>query len=398
MATYQFYDICVAQTDPAFVMGGTQDNGIPGREGVDTWFVSNLFADGMVCNINPVREWVIYGEAQFGYHVKSRDGGESWDDLMEGITGSGSWVTPVDEDQNTPNHLYTATTAGIFRTTQGGSLWENVAPQRAIWISISTVDGNVVWTVHDGDGVHVTTDDGGSWTAAAPYGFLRGPATRIHAHPTDINAAFVAFGGYDSSIAHIALTTDRGASWANVTGDFPSQPVNVIIVDPEDADHWYIGTDVGVWASTSGGANWIPFEVGLPNVVVYDLEIRRSARKLVAGTHGRGAWEIDLPPPNSTDAPRLDVSTSVNLMLDPPFPNPARGRTWLRYAARHEGRVALEVYDVRGRVVDRLAEHARGDGVIRTALWLADEVPSGVYFAVLRAGEEELSRKIVVTR
>ena len=34
-------------------LGGTQDNGVPGRVGTDDWFTSNLFADGFVCNINP---------------------------------------------------------------------------------------------------------------------------------------------------------------------------------------------------------------------------------------------------------------------------------------------------------------------------------------------------------
>ena len=53
--TYQFYDICVNNFEGGayYAMGGTQDNGIPGRSGTDTWFHSTFVADGMVCNINP---------------------------------------------------------------------------------------------------------------------------------------------------------------------------------------------------------------------------------------------------------------------------------------------------------------------------------------------------------
>jgi hypothetical protein len=393
--TYQFYDICVAQTDPIFMMGGTQDNGIPGRDGPFSWFVTTLVADGMVCNVDPTNASIIYGEAQLGDHVRSVDGGQSWSDIMNGITGWGDWVTPVDEDQNDPTHLYTSTTAGIFRTTNGGDLWENVAPHEAVWISISPIDGNVVWTVHDSSGVWLTTDDGGSWTAASASGFVVGPATRILADPADVQAAFATFGGYEESTARVARTTDRGVSWIDVTGDFPAQPVNVIVVDPLDPDHWYVGTDVGVWVSTSGGTTWIPFEAGLANAIVYDLEIQRSTRKLVAGTHGRGAWEVDLPPPNSTAAPAV-ASGPRNLLLDPPHPNPVRGQTWLRYAARHEGPVTLDVYDVRGRLVGRIAEHSRGDGVIRAVPWLTDKVAGGVYFAVLRAGGAEIMRRVTV--
>jgi hypothetical protein len=75
-----------------------------------------------------------------------------------------------------------------------------------------------------------------------------------------------------------------------------------------------------------------------------------------------------------------------------------RGETWLRYAARAAGDVTLEIHDVRGRLVSRLVRHARGDGVIRVEPWLTDDVASGVYFAVLTAGTERLTRKIVVAK
>ena len=38
------------------------------------------------------------------------------------------------------------------------------------------------------------------------------------------------------------------------------------------------------------------------------------------------------------------------------------------------------------------------DGVIRVVPWVVDDAPAGVYFAVLRAGAETKTRKLVVTR
>jgi hypothetical protein len=192
------------------------------------------------------------------------------------------------------------------------------------------------------------------------------------------------------------LTTDLGATWSNVTGDFPAQPVNAIAVDPQFPNDWYIGTDVGVWRSTDGGVTWLPFADALPNVVVSDLEIRDGARKLVAGTYGRGAWEVDIAG-GAVDVAEL-AAQPRNLMLDPPFPNPARGSVVLRFAARHEGDVELAVYDVAGRLVSDLGVVARGDGVIRSTTWETTGVTPGTYFAVLRAGDAKLTRKVVVTR
>jgi photosystem II stability/assembly factor-like uncharacterized protein len=395
LPTFQFYDICVSQSNPTFMTGGSQDNGFPGRDaGPNDWFISTLIADGMVCNINP-GNGTVYAEWQFGNHVKSLNSGASWFPIMNGIDGQGDWVTAVDEDQNQGNRLFTSTSNGIFRTTSGGFLWSNIAPHTAIWISISPTDGDVVWSVNP-TRPFVSTDGGDSWTPAANYGFPVGSETKIQAHPSDLGTAFVTFGSFNN-VAHLAVTTDFGASWTDVTGDLPSVPVNTMIADPANPDDWFLGTDFGVWSSTNGGANWVPFETGLPNVVVTDLEIHRSTRKLVAGTYGRGAWEVDLPGV-STGADVSVAGAALNLMLDPPSPNPVRDRTWLRFAAKHEGEVTLDIYDVHGRLIDRVVQLPRGDGVVRAAPWIAADVRSGVYFVVLTAGADKKTVKMTVVR
>ena len=398
LITYQFYDICVNNNNSTayYVMGGTQDNGTDKWSGSVNW-LDGLGGDGMVCNIDPVNGTTVYAERQNGSHQKNfTSGSGSWSAINGGLTGSGAWVAPVDQDQNDVNHLYTATSDGIFRTTTGGSGWTNVAPQGATWISISPVDGDIVWTALGGGAPWYTTDDGGSWNQASPYGFLTGTATKIHAHPTNPSAALVVFGGYAAGIGHVAYTTDLGATWSDGTGNLGDEPVNAAVIDPSNPDDWYIGTDTGAWYSTDHGAQWIPYMTGLPNVVVSDLEIQDQLRKLVAGTHGRGAWEIEIPPKGANDVAVDSGPRSRNLMLDAPFPNPITDRTTLRFAARHDGPVTVDIYDVTGRHVINLAELAQGDGVIRTTPWLPDGAPSGVYFAVLRAGEESLSRKLVV--
>jgi hypothetical protein len=250
--------------------------------------------------------------------------------------------------------------------------------------------GVFAWAQH-------STDNGTTWTAATPFGGSYGLTTKILAHPVDPSSAIVTFSGFDVSTRHIALTTDMGVSWSDVTGDLPSQPVNTIAIDPQEPDHWYIGTDVGVWASTNSGVNWVPYQVGLPNVVVTDLHIRSSTRKLVAGTYGRGAWEVDITPPISTGVVS-GAPASLDLMLDPPMPNPAHDHVILRFAAKHEGTVSLDVFDVAGRRVATVASLNSGDGFIRAATWLTDDATNGVYFAVLKAGDQRVSRKIVVAR
>lgn len=395
LVTFQFYDICVAQSDEFFTMGGAQDNGIPGRTGLDTWFTTTFTADGMVCNITPTNGNV-YAESQFGNHIKSTNFGQSWSAINTGITGTGFWVTPVDQDQNLGRHLYTGTNAGIFRTTSGGSSWENVGAHTARWIAISPLDGNVVWTVSNTLGVWVTTDDGGTWTQSPTYAST-GTETKIAADPANAGGAFVTYGYYATGQPRVRRTTDFGATWADVSGDFPDVPANTMVVDPDRPADWYVGADVGVWRSTDGGGTWTPYGTGLANALITDLEIRRSARKLTAGTFGRGAWEVDLPPAGAVDAPVV-AAANPDLMLDPPYPNPVRDWADFRFAARAGGEVTLELFDVAGRRVETIAREARGDAVIRTAVWDARGAAPGVYFARLTAGGREVVRKVVLAR
>jgi hypothetical protein len=67
-----------------------------------------------------------------------------------------------------------------------------------------------------------------------------------------------------------------------------------LLLDPAAPNTMYVGTDVGVWTTTDGGANWLPFSDGLPNVAVYDLKLHAPTRLLRAATHGRGLWERQL--------------------------------------------------------------------------------------------------------
>ncbi|PYX38025.1 MAG: hypothetical protein DMG81_12805, partial [Acidobacteria bacterium] len=80
-------------------------------------------------------------------------------------------------------------------------------------------------------------------------------------------------------------------------------PADTLVIDPQTA-MVYVGTDVGVFASSTGSASWT--EVGpdasfansgyLPNVPVTALRLFASGGKklLRASTYGRGIWEFDL--------------------------------------------------------------------------------------------------------
>jgi hypothetical protein len=58
----------------------------------------------------------------------------------------------------------------------------------------------------------------------------------------------------------------------------------------------YIGSDRGVFTTETADVQWRRMS-GLPGVAVKSMAINYAAKKLIAGTFGRGLWQVDLVKP-----------------------------------------------------------------------------------------------------
>ena len=108
-------------------------------------------------------------------------------------------------------------------------------------------------------------------------------------------------------VPHVWKTSDGGASWTDFSGNLPDNPANTILVDPGTnplTGVVYVGTDVGVFSSSTASPNWA--EVGpapesgqsgyLPDVAVTALRMFNTGQDkfLRASTYGRGLWQFPL--------------------------------------------------------------------------------------------------------
>lgn len=102
-------------------------------------------------------------------------------------------------------------------------------------------------------------------------------------------------------------------------------------------------------------------------------------------------------------SPVATVSTSsLELALHQNVPNPFNPQTAIRFDLLASTRVRLAVFDVNGRLIRTLVEGERAAGT-HEAIWTgrddADQpVSSGVYFYVLDAGKQRLTRKLVLLK
>ena len=78
-----------------------------------------------------------------------------------------------------------------------------------------------------------------------------------------------------------------------MTGDLPDAPVFKVVMA---GGKLVAGTEVGAYVATQNHGSpmsWVQLGTGLPNVTVWDLTVGPDAL-VVAGTHGRGDWQIKL--------------------------------------------------------------------------------------------------------
>jgi hypothetical protein len=135
----------------------------------------------------------------------------------------------------------------------------------------------------------------------------------IKSDPQDPNTAYVAFETITGG-GQIFRTRDLGLSWEDITGDLPRLSIYDIEIDPRQFslpdDILYVATQNGVYTTPNipvtiplGGLNWKKMGGGLPNAPVRDIELKKIRNLsnpnnpndqtiLVAGTYGRGVWEI----------------------------------------------------------------------------------------------------------
>jgi hypothetical protein len=101
-------------------------------------------------------------------------------------------------------------------------------------------------------------------------------------------------------------------------------------------------------------------------------------------------------PPSAINDPGYQATVG-GFILYPNYPNPFNPSTTIRFGIRTSGNVSLKVYDVLGREVAVLADEYLRAGSYERVFGSAD-LPSGVYFYTLRAGEFEKTLRMVVVK
>lgn len=409
----QFYHITYDPSNPERLIGGSQDNGtIRTLTGELNDWQRILGGDGFYAIVDPKNPDIIYAESQFGGLAKSINGGQNWESILNGINSNEptNWSTPVIMDPNDSQKLYYGTHT-IYKTWDGGENWQAISPTLTDFVNgrrigtITTIapaptDTSVVYVGTDDAHVWVTGDAGESWREVSeglPYRWV----TRVRVDPVDAHIAYVTYSGlkWNSYQPHVFRTSDMGESWQDISNNLPDAPVNSIIIDPQNGDVLFVATDVGVYFSENAGDSWSPLGTGMPVVSVYDFVIDETNRFLIAGTHGRSVYRIDID--QITSVPENEIESPIETFtLEQNYPNPFNASTRITFSLLQNEQVSLKIFNTLGQEIDEIVnrnlqagQHSFvWDGRNQTGL----DLPSGVYFYKLATASGQVAQRQMV--
>jgi len=233
--------------------------------------------------------------------------------------------------------------------------------------------------------------------------------------PRNPNHVVVVLGNYgrDHYVFRSTNATSANPTFTSIQGNLPKMPVYSVLIEMNDPNTIILGTEKGVWVTTSPtSGTWAQDSGPIGDAVVTQIkqqlqnfgqiEVQIDTNfvdvfpgidnfgKIYASTFGRGVYK-------STrylgigDAPQSFVSNKLNLTI---YPNPAKESVFVSYEATRASEAHLQVIDLSGRIVVS-AQHkiVAGSNILQTDI---SSLKKGIYIIQLKDGSLMLTNKLIV--
>lgn len=169
---------------------------------------------------------------------------------------------------------------------------------------------------------------------------------------------------------------------------------------------WSFGVGQGdvylIKTDTEGGIIWTKTIGGLNNDHGYSVRQTADDGFIITGytdSFGAGGNVVYLIK-IATDPVGIDNQESLPSCS--PFlqnyPNPFSSKTSIKYSLLQQSNVKIEIYNVKGQLVEILMNENMPGGIIHTIEWDARDITPGIYFYKLTANRKEIVRKMVLIR
>ena len=340
---------------------------------------------------------------------KTTDGGKTWTAVLTISENTG--VSDVVMDPRDPDvliasawqrrrHVFTliggGPESGLHKTTDGGKTWRKITSglpkdeMGRIGLAIAPTDPDTVYALVEtaaaakASGTYRSTNRGETWEKRSEYSPAAMYYQEIFVDPKNAERIY-------SMDVFLKVSDDAGKTWRNLGERHKHVDNHAIWIDPDDTDHYLVGSDGGLYESWDRAATW-HFFANLPVTQFYRVEVDNSqpAYYVYGGTQDN--YSLGGPSRTLTEHGAMNSDWFVTLggdgfhsRIDPVDPN-------IVYSALQNG--VLSRYDRKsGERVRIQPQEAPGDAPLRwnwdSPLVLSPHQHTRLYFAAQRVFKSE---------
>ncbi len=312
-----FIGVALHPTNPAYMVGGLQDNAIAlTADGGKTWPGASQGDMGYTA-IDPFNTDIVYSTWPQGGFARNEGRGaggadDGWYEHTDGLSSNDRFLfyAPFVVDPQNEGVLYIASER-VYKTADHGDTWKPVSAALSgargsiRSLAIAESDSHVLYAGTTEGRIWISTDGGARWQRTAPKILPTRQVNRIAVDPANPQVAVAVFGGFDVQTpyakGHVFRTVDGGRNWQDISYNLPDAPIGTVVIDarPKYAGI-YIGGSLGVWVlagdpASDGAQQWVPYGTGMPYTLVSDLQLNTKTGIMAAATYGRSIWVMEMP-------------------------------------------------------------------------------------------------------
>ena len=248
------------------VFAGTTSDGIfKSVDGGKNWFsVSNGLGNSFPIDALLIKDNIIYAGTDGGGVYKSTNGGSNWYQVNSGMT-----ILFVHALVENGNEIYAVGDRDVYRSTNGAESWTLILQMIQNFYCLA-VNGNSIFVGASTAGVFRTTNGGTNWSAVN-NGLPVGGVFALTVSNGEIFA-----GKYGGISGGVYRSTNNGQSWALCFSDYYVTHLKSI-----GTDIYVAGYEKCIFRTTNNGSTWIDWNHGPLSIT--PLCIANSENYLYAG-------------------------------------------------------------------------------------------------------------------
>jgi photosystem II stability/assembly factor-like uncharacterized protein len=249
--------------------------------------------------IDPSYPATVYAGTKGDAVYKSYDGGQRWVPQKAGLDDVTitSVVNQLVFDPRNREHLFAATTMGIFESVDAGESWKKrmngmKEVMMVVTLAVDPARPEILYAGTSG-GVYKSIDNVRTWSKVnqglispdllSSSRALMVNTVVINPHQTEII--------YAGTLNGLYKTVNAGRDWQRIGEGLPDQMIIALALSPSAPETVYVAGRQGMFKSVDGGATWRDMNNGLHSLNIRSLALSPSdPNTIYMGTNGTGLY------------------------------------------------------------------------------------------------------------